>query len=307
VVARWGVIMGCIIVLGLLLAQVWPAMGDHKHHSTESQQHGGGKLQEKHGPALKMKLVLWDVPEVDPSIELKGGEKLGHVTEPWHSIRDEFGEYPARVDVVLVELRKEVGDEIMRELRSVEPDFKTRWRNAYKSVTEKLTNTKLAALRTEAMKKLHEYEAKLLEKEEGLKDKLKDWTHELTDKVREIEEEAEEELGHLKSRIDRLFHRVEHHMHHKPHHPIIRCGACGKQFTLQEFLAMAPDLVVDEQDWWTDEDIENFYSGWPEWANRYAIKCPQCGETKWGPVEFVIEEEEEGEEPAHKAHLKEDL
>jgi len=139
-----------------------------------------------------------------------------------------------------------------------------------------------------------------LEKEHSLKHKLKDWTSRVSEKLIEVEKDAEEEVGHLKDKIDRLFHKVEHHMNHQPHHPIVRCGGCGKVYTLQEFLAITPDLVVDEQDWWTDEDLENFYSGWPEWANRMAIKCPHCEATKWGPVEFVTQEEEE-------AHLKEEL
>ncbi len=33
-------------------------------------------------------------------------------------------------------------------------------------------------------------------------------------------------------------------------------------------------------------------SGWPEWANRYAVQCPQCEATNWVEVDFVSDEEE---------------
>jgi hypothetical protein len=35
-----------------------------------------------------------------------------------------------------------------------------------------------------------------------------------------------------------------------------------------------------------------WHRGWPEWANRYAVKCPQCGATDWVGVDFVSAEEE---------------
>jgi len=86
---------------------------------------------------------MFDEPVVDPSIELKGGEKLGHVTEPWHSLSQEFGNFPLSVDAYLRELRREVSEELLREVRSVKPDFKTRWTNACHVVTEKLNKRSL--------------------------------------------------------------------------------------------------------------------------------------------------------------------
>jgi endogenous inhibitor of DNA gyrase (YacG/DUF329 family) len=106
------------------------------------------------------------------------------------------------------------------------------------------------------------------------------------------------------------------------HHPVLKCGRCGKQLTLKEFLSHYPDLTLEEEEWWNDLDVENFYlyattirpllgvlllfvcslrariaracrRGWPEWANRYAVKCPQCGATDWAGVDFVSAEEED--------------
>ena len=34
------------------------------------------------------------------------------------------------------------------------------------------------------------------------------------------------------------------------------------------------------------------HRGWPEWANRYAVKCLQCGATDWVGVDFVSAEDE---------------
>jgi hypothetical protein len=105
--------------------------------------------------------------------------------------------------------------------------------------------------------------------------------------------------------------------------------------TLKEFLLHYPDIVIDEEEWWTDVDVENFYlyvthsqvhlgegdddertasfihsltharlpprvlvdvwrciRGWPEWANRYAVKCPQCEATNWVGPDFVSAEAE---------------
>lgn len=82
--------------------------------------------------------------------------------------------------------------------------------------------------------------------------------------------------------------------------------------------------MIEEEDWWTDIDVENFYlyarnshvlearttyrhafvtlsyRGWPEWANRYAVKCPSCEATKWVGVDFVSKEEEQRLE--HESH-----
>lgn len=50
---------------------------------------------------------------------------------------------------------------------------------------------------------------------------------------------------------------------------------------------LARDLLIQEEEFWDDEDLEEFYDGWPEWATRESIKCTQCGSTAWSHVEFI--------------------
>lgn len=95
-----------------------------------------------------------------------------------------------------------------------------------------------------------------------------------------LEKFFEKELQNL-SRWGKIFSQVEHHVAHKEvgfslislpfgnstvltrcivkHHPVLKCGSCGKQLTLKEFLHHYPNVVLDEEDWWTDTELENFY------------------------------------------------
>ncbi len=51
--------------------------------------------------------------------------------------------------------------------------------------------------------------------------------------------------------------------------------------------------------------MEEFFEGWAEWANRYAIHCVDCGSTHWKGVEFVSENEEKKIEQEH--HIRDEL
>jgi len=63
---------------------------------------------------------------------------------------------------------------------------------------------------------------------------------------------------------------------------------------MPEFLHMYDPhhtLLLVEEDFWTDKEVEEFWSGWIEYANRLKLKCNECGTHKWESVEFAIDEE----------------
>jgi predicted metal-dependent hydrolase len=62
---------------------------------------------------------------------------------------------------------------------------------------------------------------------------------------------------------------------------------------------LSEQLLIKEEDVWTDEELEEFYEGWSEWATRESIKCTQCKETSWSNVEFI--------EPEANRYVKHEL
>ena len=48
-------------------------------------------------------------------------------------------------------------------------------------------------------------------------------------------------------------------------------------------------LLLIEEDFWTDAEVEEFWSGWVEYSNRMKLRCP-CGAARWENVEFTIDD-----------------
>jgi len=252
----------------------------------------------KRGEKLHKILKLMDEPTVDPNELLKTGEKHGHVTEEWPAFTQDVQDLHISILGVTKELAKEVKEELLKELKTEGPDFRARWQKAYDKAKETIGAIKAGDVKQKLKERVQDFESKVkagVEKgaEKGvLKGKWKKVKSKLIAEFETVEKLVQEELAVLATKIDKIFHRVHHHMAHKEHHPVLKCGSCGKQLTLKEFLGHYPDLTVEEEEWWNDLDVENFYLGWPEWANRYAVKCPQCGATDWVGVDFVSAEEE---------------
>jgi len=252
----------------------------------------------KRGEKLHKILKLMDEPTVDSKELLKTGEKHGHVTEEWPAFTQDVQDLHISILGVTKELAKEVKEELLKELKTEGPDFRSRWQKAYDKAKETIGAIKAGDVKQKLKERVQDFESKVkagVEKgaEKGaLKGKWKKVKSKLIEEFETVEKLVQEELAVLATKIDKIFHRVHHHMAHKEHHPVLKCGRCGKQLTLKEFLSHYPDLTLEEEEWWNDLDVENFYLGWPEWANRYAVKCPQCGATDWVGVDFVSAEEE---------------
>lgn len=245
------------------------------------------------GTKLTKILNLMDTPAVDPSEQLAGGEKHGHVTEGWDAFNKDIQELHVSLLGVVKVVAKEVKDELVKELKAEGPDFRTRMQNTREKIKESIDALKAGGVKEKLKGLVSNFETKIKGAgDKELKGKWKKVKDKLIEEFKSVEELVREELGVLSDKLDKIFHRVGHHIAHKEHHPVLKCGSCGKQLTLKEFLSHYPDLVVSEEDWWNDIDVENFYLGWPEWANRYAVQCPQCQATNWVEVDFVSSEEE---------------
>jgi uncharacterized protein YoxC len=255
----------------------------------------------KRSGKLNKILKLMDEPTVDSKEYLKTGEKHGHVTEEWPVFSQDVQELHVSILGVARELTKEVSAELLSELKTEGPDFSSRWQRAYDKAKESIAAIKSGEVKEKLKEKVKDFESKLklkpsgsqkADKEDGVGGKWKKVKSKLVEEFETVEKLVADELKALTAKIDKVFHRVHHHMAHKEHHPVLKCGSCGKQMTLKEFLLHYPDIVIDEEEWWTDVDVENFYLGWPEWANRYAVKCPQCEATNWVGPDFVSTEVE---------------
>jgi hypothetical protein len=93
-------------------------------------------------------------------------------------------------------------------------------------------------------------------------------------------------LTNVKKNFERLFKRVEKHggIAHHPHEKMIQCG--GKTYSLQEFLDIFDsehNLLIIEENFWTDHDLEEFYEGWDVWAKRMGLKC-EGGASDWHEI-----------------------
>jgi len=242
-------------------------------------------------------LDLMDIPSVDPHIQLKTGEKAGHVTEEWNSFQEELKELHLSFLEAASILVKEAKAELLRELTSEAQGLNQRLRQVYNKAQMSIQTIKKATTKDKAKQLLKNFEELLFkskmnkEAKKETKSRWKQVKAQLMEEFGLLEKFFEKELQNL-SRWGKIFSQVEHHVAHKEHHPVLKCGSCGKQLTLKEFLHHYPNVVLDEEDWWTDTELENFYLGWPEWANCYGVKCPVCKSTNWKEVDYVSWEEE---------------
>jgi len=206
-------------------------------------------------------------------------------------IKEIMGKIPSDLKKLLV---KEVKEDVT--------DFSKRWKemNSKASETIKEASEKVATWKTALVSKIQELE------KNGVKNQEKwDKTREgILTKLSELEKTLEEDLKTFKDRWTTFHSKIEHHMNHKPHHPTLQCGKCGEKLTLHQFMDMVKDrgYFLQEEDFWTDEELEEFYEGWGVWANRSAVHCPKCGSVNWKDVQFVSEQEEK-EIEKHKEEL----
>jgi len=103
-----------------------------------------------------------------------------------------------------------------------------------------------------------------------------------------------------KSIVDRtkalasLFKRSNNTVQHHVHRPFIECAQCGQSLSMAEFVNIYDphhSLLLLEEDFWTDAQVEEFFEGWVEFANRLKLKCIYCGSDRWSHVDFEILDE----------------
>jgi len=130
-----------------------------------------------------------------------------------------------------------------------------------------------------------------------------------SEKLQHIEARLADDVTHAEKNYEHIFDHFDH-ISANHHHPVITCNECGNTMTFSEFAKMVYNrgYLIKEENWWTDDDIEEFYGGWPVWANRSAVHCPKCDAVKWKSVEFVSDDEEKRLEDLEQAsHAKSEL
>jgi len=146
-----------------------------------------------------------------------------------------------------------------------------------------------------SIKSIEDFESKFVKKgSEAFQQQWKTTKKNIMGKMDMLESHIHADLKLLKQKWDSFFHQHERHLAHRIHFPTLKCGGCGKQYTLPEFLGLVESrgYMIKEEDWWTDQELEEFYEGWGEWANRSAVHCEACEAVAWRNVEFVSEAEE---------------
>ena len=113
----------------------------------------------------------------------------------------------------------------------------------------------------------------------------------LGDKAVQLSRRAAAELrrlpikyGRLRRKLQSAFSRLDHADHAQVHRQRVIQSECGKQYTLEEFIEIFDhehNLLLTEEDNWTDEFKAEFYEGWPVWANEMRLADPACGSRKW--------------------------
>ena len=90
--------------------------------------------------------------------------------------------------------------------------------------------------------------------------------------------------GRLRRKLQAAFASVEHKEHAEFHRQKVIQSECGRQYTVEEFVEIFDhdhNLLLTEEDNWSDDFKTEFYEGWPVWANEMRLVDPECGSRKW--------------------------
>jgi len=213
----------------------------------------------------------------------------------WRHFADELSSFPSQVQLFVKEIGPNVKNMILEEFLHDAADTQRRIQKVKSSLQVKLEAAaeKVVQFKNSAKKHLDDFEANVVKQKSP-----KAWQDIKTlvnQAVTDVEQSVNKDLASIKGKWTKFFEKVEQHqLNHKPHHPTLQCGTCGKVYTLHEFLDLFrdKDYLVQVEDWWTDSELEEFYSGWSVWANRSAVHCKKCTSCNWKEIRFVSDEEE---------------
>ena len=88
----------------------------------------------------------------------------------------------------------------------------------------------------------------------------------------------------LRRKLTAVFARTAGDDHHTMHKERVIQSECGKPYTVEQFVEIFDhdhNLALTEEPFWTDEFAEEFYEGWPVFANQLRLSDPACGSKKW--------------------------
>jgi len=224
-------------------------------------------------------------------------DERASINAVWSKIVKEVENIPIKVKESVKTLPSLFKQLFTKELKSDISHFSSRWEAVKQLLMATIQRASDLARNSTAasIQSIEEFETKYINKASDiLKQEWKSIKQNILAKLDLLESHIHSDNAALKHKWDSFFVKHERHLAHRIHFPTLRCGACGKQYTLPEFLALVEDrgYMIKEEDWWTDEELEEFYEGWGVWANRSAIHCVQCEAEAWRNVEFVSEEEE---------------
>jgi len=224
-------------------------------------------------------------------------ENVPSAQEYWNKLSASIKDIPIHTFITLKRLPHMFKDVFMREWTKDTKEFNIRWESTkhsiFSGIVAALANVKSFIKST--TNQLDEFETKYLQSAESdLKEKYSKSKIEIKSKLEQLESALKLDIEDISTKWADYLQHIHHTINHAPHHPTLSCRNCEKIYTLQEFLEMVHDrgYFLKVEDWWTDEEVEEFYEGWGVWANRSAIHCPNCDAVKWENVHFVSEEEE---------------
>jgi hypothetical protein len=90
--------------------------------------------------------------------------------------------------------------------------------------------------------------------------------------------------GRLRRKLQKAFARADHDDHAELHKKRVIVSECGKPYTLEEFVELFDhehNLLLTAEENWTNSFEDEFYEGWPVWANHMKLFDPACGSQKW--------------------------
>jgi len=232
-------------------------------------------------------------------------EKEPHLRREWTRIIDEIRRLPEIVQSLVKRIGNEAKQAFVERFSKNEKEFENQWEYTAKTIAHALTTARddLKTITKGTQQRITRFEeTHLKDAKDNVKQHWDSVKKKLQDQLTKVEQSLHLDLTKSKERWDQFFHKMEHHVKHSPHHPVLRCSHCGRPYTLHEFLQLFDRegaYLIQIEDWWSDQEVEEFFEGWAEWANRYAIHCVDCGSTRWDNVEFVSEEQEKTIEKEH--------
>ena len=137
---------------------------------------------------------------------------------------------------------------------------------------------------------------------------LSTFAKELGNNALKLAQKSSEELrripvlyGRLRRKLQTAFAKADHKNHRDLHQKHVIQSECGKKYTIEEFIELFDhdrNLLLTEESFWTPKFEEEFFEGWPVWANEMRIQ-DYCGSRKW----FIPEPTEEEKSKKAKEEL----